>query len=127
MVKAITFPVLYFVGLMIMTFTVLILIIPGFIGAFAKIRDTSQDDYTFIGNVTMSVSNFLSAYGLYLLFGLIAAISVTVFFYRTSFEFKRGMHEFLLKSPMVGDILTTFYTKKLMSLWAMFYESGMDM
>ena len=127
MVAAITFPVLYFLGLMIATFTVLIFIIPGFKKAFAKVRDISHDDYTFVGNTTVAFSNFLTSYGLYVLLVLIIGIVVFVFFYKTSDEFKSNVQDFILKSPMIGDILTTFYTKKLMSLWAMFNESGMYM
>lgn len=127
MIKAITFPTLYFLGLMIAVFTVLIGIIPGFKKAFSKVRDISHDDYTFIGNTTVAVSNFLVSYGIYVLLALIAWVAAVVFFYKSSDEFRRGTHEFLLKSPMIGDIITTFYTKKLTSLWAMFNESGMYM
>lgn len=37
------------------------------------------------------------------------------------------MESMLLRSPIVGDILTVFYTKKLVSVFAIFLESGMSM
>lgn len=120
-------PLAWFFGMMSAVVLILTLLIPNVLKAFSKLRDTSRDDYTVVGNATIAFSRFVTSYGLWILAALAAVAGVAGFFYWTSREFRFACHRAALKAPLVGDLIANFWTKKLTSLLALFTESGMRM
>lgn len=98
-------------------------VIPSFIKAFSKIRDVSKDDYTFIGNFTLWTSEAVTTVGPYLLAASVVAAFAATILMKSNAQFRFAVQKTLLKAPIVGDILTVFFTKKAASLWAMFSEA----
>jgi hypothetical protein len=126
MINAIKGPIIQFVIIFSATMAVLTLIMPNFLKAFSKVRDISKDDYTFVGNTTIAVSQFLTGYGIWVLIAIIAASFIFAFFMKTNESFRHTVHRSLLRAPLIGDILTAYSTKVAVSFWAMFNEAGLQ-
>lgn len=119
-------PFLYSAGLVAAALGILTYLVPLLFKGMKKFNPKVEEmDFTFVGNGTLAASQFVSSYGIYVALVLAAIAAAAAFLYKSNREMRRSMEAALLKSPIAGDILTVFYTKKLTSIFAIFMESGM--
>lgn len=126
MIAEMKWPIVKLVVNLVAVFSVLMLVVPNVLKAFGKFRDISQDNYLFVGDVTIIVSNFLQNWWIYFFWLIIMGISAWVFLIRTNENIRYEAQKILLRMPVIGDILTAYMTKFVVSFWAIFRNSGMQ-
>ena len=124
--RKISKPVFWFLGMFSAVLIILLLLVPFLLEWFSKIRDISQDSYFYIWEITIAVSRFASSYGLYILIALFVGLGAIAFFYTKNDAFKEALHKYIMRMYIVWDIIELVYTKKVVSLMAIYNESKMS-
>lgn len=99
--KAMNYPIAVVAVAFIVTAILLIKVVPQFEEVFASF-DAELPAFT---QMVIGISEFVQESGLYLLLGLIALIFAVRYFHRNSENFRDNVDRFLLKAPVVGDII----------------------
>ncbi len=120
-------PLFWFLGMFWFIMAILVFIVPFMLEWFSNnVRDISNDFYFWVWEITIWTANTLWNYGLYILLLIIIAISLIIFFYRTNKSFKETIHKYILNMYIVWDIIALVYTKKVVSIIAIYHESWMS-
>lgn len=99
--KAMNYPIAVVAVAFIVTAILLIKVVPQFEEVFASF-DAELPAFT---QMVIGISEFVQESGLYLLLGLIALVFALRYFHRNSEKFRDNVDRFLLKAPVVGDII----------------------
>ena len=100
-------------------------LLPNLMGEMGKMRDMSKDTYMYVWEFVLWLSHLITWYWLYILWGFLTLFLIWRFIYKNSYEFKKKLHELSLKTWLIWDLLTVFYTKKVVSLLSVFFQSWM--
>jgi type IV pilus assembly protein PilC len=100
MKRLILFIVVMGVATVIVTF-----VIPQFFELFKESKKVPQ-----VLVYLMNIANFIKNYSLYVLVSIIAAVSLFFTFLKSSYQFKKNCDRKMLKIPLVGELIRTYYT-----------------
>ncbi len=123
--SAISGPLKWLGFMLLFVWAILVYVLPWLLDSFAQMRDISWDNYYGVWEITLAISRFVTNYGLYVLGLLLLVVWIFTFFYTHNNLFKAWVHRYLCKMYMVGDIIRLIYSKKIVSLVAVYYNSGM--
>jgi len=93
---------------------------------FSKLKG-GEMDLPAITKGTIAVVHFVSSYGLYILLGTIAFITVFLFLYKRNRSFKVRIDNVLIRLPLVGGLLSRLFVYKTLLSVALLYNAGVEM
>jgi type IV pilus assembly protein PilC len=109
--------VVLIIGVMLILFT---FVLPQFMGLFANM------ELPWPTKVVMAISDFMLAYGLYAIIGIIVVVTGFIMFFRQP-EPRRALDHFKLKIPKINHLLSTIYTARFARTLSSLYISGVSM
>lgn len=74
----------------------------------------------------LNLSNFFKSYGVYILITMVASISLFIYFDRKNPKFRWWWHDLLLRIPVMGKTLRTFYTAQFSHLLSSLLTKNVD-
>lgn len=98
--RGILFSVVMLVAMVIVTF-----VIPQFTKLFEKAPHIPA-----ILTILNAIANFLKSYGPFLIVGIVVGVITFIVLFKQNYQFKKTVDRFLLKIPIVSDIIRTHQT-----------------
>ncbi|MDR2109574.1 MAG: type II secretion system F family protein [Coriobacteriales bacterium] len=117
---AIVYPAILLVLIIGVVLIIFTFVIPSFIGIFEDM------ELPLPTQIVMGISDFLLAYGVWLLIGIVIVIAALIALFRRPRP-RRAWDHFKLKIPKVGRLLKTIYTARFARTLASLYVSGISM
>ncbi|MDR3316292.1 MAG: type II secretion system F family protein [Coriobacteriales bacterium] len=109
--------VVLIIGVVLILFT---FVLPQFMGLFENM------ELPWPTRVVMAISDFMLAYGLYTIIGVIVAAAGLIMLFRRPGP-RKGLDYFKLRIPRIGHLLRTIYTARFARTLSSLYVSGVSM
>ena len=117
MVTALMYPSLVFVFASGVIIFIMMYVVPQFVEIYKSMDESKIPGFTML---VINISNFLKAYALYLIIGLIALGFLLVYLYKNVKVFRTACQYAAMKSPVMGNTIiyneVTMFTKTFSSL-----------
>lgn len=123
--KSISGPLKWLWFMLLFVWAILVYVLPGLLDSFAQMRDISWDSYYGIWEITLAISRFVTDYWIYIIGLLLLVVWIFTFFYTHNNLFKAWVHRYLCKMYMIWDIISLIYSKRIVSLVAVYFNSWM--
>ncbi|MDD4714442.1 MAG: type II secretion system F family protein [Candidatus Absconditabacteria bacterium] len=118
--KALTYPTIVIVFAIVAVVVILVFVMPTIIEMYGDIELPA------ITQFMLNTSDFLQAYGIYLGLAIFGLVMLYNFAYSNLLSFKIVIDAFLLKVPLVKEVIRIFYMSRFTSLLAQFYGAGVS-
>jgi len=101
MIKALRYPIITLIAIAVAFVFLILLVVPKFKAIFEQLHA----QLPLPTRILLGIEHVLSTYGLEVLILIVVVVLVTIFFYRTSIDFKRKVDKVLLKTYLINKII----------------------
>jgi general secretion pathway protein F len=121
-VASLAYPAIVAVVALLMVLGLMTYVVPQIVGVFKNAKTALP----LLTQIMMAASNFLRSYGIYLLLAMIATVMLIRIILKMPAP-KLAFHSFLLRMPLVGNLMQAAQTERFASTLAILIRGGVPM
>jgi general secretion pathway protein F len=121
-VASLAYPAIVAVVALLMVLGLMTYVVPQIVGVFKN----AKTSLPLLTQIMMAASNFLRSYGIYLLLAMIATVMLIRIILKMPAP-KLAFHSFLLRMPLVGNLMQAAQTERFASTLAILIRGGVPM
>jgi general secretion pathway protein F len=121
-VASLAYPAIVAVVALLMVLGLMTYVVPQIVGVFKN----TKTSLPLLTQIMMAASNFLRSYGIYLLLAMIATVMLIRIILKMPAP-KLAFHSFLLRMPLVGNLMQAAQTERFASTLAILIRGGVPM